>query len=222
MILDIHEALSQLPSGSNSLDDLCLNLPCFLHIHRLKNFSFLDLNEKMLQELGSNRNEVIGGGEAYFRQLIHKDDWNEVIDKNLNYVEQQDVQSHVSYFQRMYLFSKKRYERLYTRGKVIDDKRILYLSIPISDVQVYGEKVNVIFDRSSGMKTGSALFDQLSIKERVVAKAFMSGLSSEAISKQLNLSEHTIKNHRGNIYKKLGVKNYFDMYLFLKDFKDSM
>jgi NarL family two-component system response regulator LiaR len=47
----------------------------------------------------------------------------------------------------------------------------------------------------------------LTARERAVLQAVASGLTTRAISEQLWLSEHTVKFHLTNIYRKLGVAN---------------
>jgi DNA-binding NarL/FixJ family response regulator len=47
----------------------------------------------------------------------------------------------------------------------------------------------------------------LTERERTILAAVASGLTTAAISKQLWLSEHTVKFHLTNIYRKLGVEN---------------
>jgi DNA-binding NarL/FixJ family response regulator len=47
----------------------------------------------------------------------------------------------------------------------------------------------------------------LTDRERVILEAVAGGLTTAAISKNLWVSEHTIKFHLTNIYRKLGVAN---------------
>ena len=47
----------------------------------------------------------------------------------------------------------------------------------------------------------------LTERERTILSAVASGLTTAAISKELWLSEHTVKFHLTNIYRKLGVTN---------------
>lgn len=51
------------------------------------------------------------------------------------------------------------------------------------------------------------LIDGLSEREVTVLKAVAAGLSNQAISKRLWISEHTVKFHLTNIFRKLGVSN---------------
>jgi DNA-binding NarL/FixJ family response regulator len=48
---------------------------------------------------------------------------------------------------------------------------------------------------------------QLTARENAVLQAVASGLTTKAISQELWLSEHTVKFHLTNIYRKLGVSN---------------
>jgi DNA-binding NarL/FixJ family response regulator len=47
----------------------------------------------------------------------------------------------------------------------------------------------------------------LTARERTILEAVGAGLTTAAISQQLWVSEHTIKFHLTNIYRKLGVTN---------------
>lgn len=47
----------------------------------------------------------------------------------------------------------------------------------------------------------------LTARERAILEAVASGLTTAAISKELWVSEHTVKFHLTNIYRKLGVSN---------------
>jgi DNA-binding NarL/FixJ family response regulator len=49
--------------------------------------------------------------------------------------------------------------------------------------------------------------DGLTARERTILEAVANGLTTKAISEQLWLSEHTVKFHLTNIYRKLGVAN---------------
>src|SRR5262249_18520805 len=47
----------------------------------------------------------------------------------------------------------------------------------------------------------------LTDRERTILDAVASGMTTAAISKELWVSEHTVKFHLTNIYRKLGVQN---------------
>jgi DNA-binding CsgD family transcriptional regulator len=47
----------------------------------------------------------------------------------------------------------------------------------------------------------------LTERERAILQAVASGMTTSAISTELWVSEHTVKFHLTNIYRKLGVQN---------------
>ena len=51
------------------------------------------------------------------------------------------------------------------------------------------------------------LIDKLSSRESEVLKYLMTGMLNKQIASKLNIAEQTVKIHRGNICKKLGVKS---------------
>lgn len=55
--------------------------------------------------------------------------------------------------------------------------------------------------------TAEGLDEALSDRETMVLKAVAAGLSNRAISKRLWVTEHTVKFHLTNIFRKLGVSN---------------
>lgn len=48
---------------------------------------------------------------------------------------------------------------------------------------------------------------QLTTREREILRMIKDGMSNSDVSESLGLSEHTVKSHLYNIYKKIGVRN---------------
>jgi DNA-binding NarL/FixJ family response regulator len=59
--------------------------------------------------------------------------------------------------------------------------------------------------------------EKLSSREKEIVQLIIEGLSSKEISEKLFLSIKTIESHRGNIYKKLKVKNIAELIHFVND-----
>jgi DNA-binding CsgD family transcriptional regulator len=56
----------------------------------------------------------------------------------------------------------------------------------------------------------------LTEREMEVAKAVTRGMTSIEVAKQFGLSVHTVRNHRKNIMKKLGVRKSAAWYMKLQ------
>ena len=52
----------------------------------------------------------------------------------------------------------------------------------------------------------------LSRREKEVLKLLIENLSNEEIGEKIFVSKETVKSHRKNIYRKLGVNNVLDLY----------
>lgn len=60
---------------------------------------------------------------------------------------------------------------------------------------------------------------KLSGKEKEVVQLIINGLSTEEISNQLDISIHTVRTHRKNIYKKLNVHNVISLIQKMSEYK---
>ena len=141
------------------------------------------------------------------------------IDANLDYIKHQDTKTHVSFFQRVTYTSQKKQELYYTRGKIIDQNRILNLSVPVHDLELFNQRVTDIYENVHFIKANLDKFNLLTKKEIEVCKYLCAGNSLQEVADAMNISVHTIKNHKINIYKKMEVNNFFRFYNFAVKFK---
>ena len=57
----------------------------------------------------------------------------------------------------------------------------------------------------------------ISEREKEIIELIIDGRSNNEIKERLFISPHTVKNHLSNIYRKLNVKNRYElMHLFMK------
>lgn len=61
---------------------------------------------------------------------------------------------------------------------------------------------------------------QLTGREKEILRMIKDGMSNSAVSKSLELSEHTVKSHLYNIYKKIGVRNRMEASNWARDQED--
>jgi DNA-binding NarL/FixJ family response regulator len=59
--------------------------------------------------------------------------------------------------------------------------------------------------------------NKLTKRELIILELVCKGLSSTQIKGLLQCSEHTVRTHRKNIYKKLGVNQVMDLYLYCQE-----
>lgn len=61
---------------------------------------------------------------------------------------------------------------------------------------------------------------QLTAREREILRMIKDGMSNSDVSDSLGLSEHTVKSHLYNIYKKIGVRNRMEASNWARDQQD--
>ena len=81
-----------------------------------------------------------------------------------------------------------------------------YFSSPVSNIIIssYIEKVK-------GNEREKPKKNKISKKEKPILRYLVEGMNSREIAEKLELSTRTVENHRGNMMKKLGVKNAVEL-----------
>lgn len=74
-----------------------------------------------------------------------------------------------------------------------------------------------VFAQSAPVHTASKLPDCLTKREKGVVNLVAEGLTNRDISRQLNLSEHTVRNYLFKIYNKMGTSNRLELALSALD-----
>lgn len=83
------------------------------------------------------------------------------------------------------------------------------LALKVADLEMRLLEVLALVRELPGARTTSAnspiSFDELSAREREVARYLSVGLNSATVAKELGISVHTVRSHRRRVYEKLGV-----------------
>jgi len=88
----------------------------------------------------------------------------------------------------------------------------VYISPPI---QILFNENQFEIDEDTIIMDNFSVIYSLSSRENDVLKCMVDNLTSPEMAEKLFLSTETIKSHRKNIYKKLGVNNVLDLYKLL-------
>ena len=86
-----------------------------------------------------------------------------------------------------------------------------------ADLAALGAPMAAAFDRQSVLSgprepVSTALMAPLSRREAEIAGMLLIGCSSEAIALRLSISRHTVKDHRKQIFRKLGVGSLAELF----------
>ncbi|WP_010177323.1 helix-turn-helix transcriptional regulator [Aquimarina agarilytica] len=215
----ITEISRQILSGEKTIQEISDYLPCHIHTNSLDDFRILEADSTVLNHIDRTADELLQHGPELMIEMVNPDDLRNAIDANFKYLENLETQNHVAFFQRVKFPKEKEEHCFYTRGRVLDDNRIINLSVPTHELKLFNHTVLDLFQNSSFIKRNLAVFDSLTKKEVMLCQYFCQENSLKDIADSLHLSIHTIKNHKINIYKKLNVNNFYDFYYFCTKFK---
>jgi DNA-binding CsgD family transcriptional regulator len=68
------------------------------------------------------------------------------------------------------------------------------------------------FERHRALRSDEPLNDALTAREREIVELMLRGCSSEAIALRLGRSRHTVKDHRKQIFRKLGIASLAELF----------
>jgi len=215
---NIQEISRRVRNKENSIDEISSFLPCYMHINATTDFSLIETDQVLLQFFQKTKDEINQGGFELLQRVVDSTDLMNAAEMTTNYLRNTKSQSNVSFFQRI-RFPEVDEQFYFTRGKALDEKRILNLSIPLENASLFNHKVLDLFENASFIRSNIEKFNRLTQREIDVCRELCQGDRIVQIADRMKVSQHTIKNHKSNIYRKLEVRNYFEFYYFATKFK---
>lgn len=217
--LSILEISRRVREGRDSIYELSAHLPCHFHINSTHDFALLEISPVLQQLLDMSAEELQVSGPALLGRIVHPSDLKQAIRLNERYLQQRDALSHVSFFQRLSFPNIADPHFFFTRGKVLDQDRILNMSLPLQHSSLFNHKVLELYENAQFIRDHIHKFNRLTEREITVCQTLCNGENLADVAQILGVSKHTAKNHRTNIYRKLEVKNFFEFYYFASRFK---
>jgi DNA-binding CsgD family transcriptional regulator len=215
----IQEISRQIRTNEKTLHEINEYLPCHSHINSTEDFSILETDCKMTDYFDMSMECINNAGFEFLQRIVNKGDLNNAINANMYYLQNLETETHVSFFQRIKFNQISEEQNFYTRGRILDAKRIFNLSIPIHNIHLFHHKMSDICEHTDFVRANTGRYNQLTKRELTIAEKLAKGDTMQKVSEELTISIHTLKNHKTNIYKKMNVKNYFEFYNFASKFK---
>jgi DNA-binding NarL/FixJ family response regulator len=101
-----------------------------------------------------------------------------------------------------------------------DGRPLLTITIatPIDPQHFYLSKIERLLEENTFLRKNQHLFATLGNREKQILTMMARDHKSQDIAKVLFLSEDTVKTHRRNIKKKLGIQNKYELMRFAQAF----
>lgn len=194
-------------------------------IHNIQEHTILFMSERGLAGLDQPWEKIRNiGFDEYFRRYFNPEDAKEYFPKIQEMLISPHPHEMVSFFQQVRTAEGGEWEWYLTSMRVLmnDDqgKPLLTISfaIPIDPKNHVTNKVNRLLEENTFLRNHLEKYSCLGKREKEVLTLVASGRSNTEISQELFISELTVKTHRKNIYKKLGINTAFDLQQYARAF----
>ncbi|CAL2106307.1 hypothetical protein T190115A13A_200023 [Tenacibaculum sp. 190524A02b] len=217
--INLFQIASLIQNNQHSFKQICEQLPCYLFINSAINFDFLEVDYKLLHNNVSSLKKTTHKTTFKLDQFIDKESVQQISEIYFEYLDAFVYDKPLAFIQKVNSSKSGKPELLYIRGKVIDRERILSISVPIQNMNLFNHDSLKLLENSMFIKKNLARYKSITKTEIEVCRCLCNGNDIKETAKLLHKSEHTIKNHKNSIYKKMGVSNFFDFYNFSHKFK---
>lgn len=88
------------------------------------------------------------------------------------------------------------------------------LQHPIHLNQSLSHKLNRIYDQQHFMQEHQLSFNELTRREKEIMTLVAQGFNNPMIAEKLFISRHTVEQHRKNLYRKLGISSFSEVFQY--------
>jgi DNA-binding CsgD family transcriptional regulator len=163
-------------------------------------------------------------GEDYFPRYFNMEDANDYLPKFLELMQQSDTDRIYSFFQQVRRSPSEPWHWYSSSVKILakDQQGRSLLSItfavPINPLDHLYHKTQRLLEENNFLRRHFKEFSSLTSRETEVARALVSGLSATQIAQKLYVTIETVKTHRKNIYRKLGISSSHQLQEYARAF----
>ncbi|BDD11393.1 hypothetical protein FUAX_38250 (plasmid) [Fulvitalea axinellae] len=215
--ISLYNISKQIIKEGKSIQEIGAYLPCSLHLNNLNNFAIVDFDESLPKNLGMSDREVLDSTSDLMTKTVEPGDLAYAVHEMEHYLRNADSQRNFEFVQRVHFPITDFKETYFTSGMLLRDQ-LLCVSIPIGSLEIFNKDINNIFEETQFLRNNTKRFSSLSAKEIQIGELMAQGRTTEEVMLKMGITKNTFKKHRTNIYRKIGVKNYFEFYRFAKAF----
>lgn len=200
------------------------DIPAVLIVVKVSDGTVVYMSRRGREELGVTNEEIVAMGTEYHRRYFNHEESKEYAPKIIALLERNNDNEIISIFQQVRTSPDQPFSWFITGTKIIlkdgfgAPLLLMAAAIPVDRVHELALKAQRVLDENKFLKDNYHLFEQLTKRETEILKWIAKGLTNEAISKKLFISEETVETHRKNIKRKLNCKTTIDCSRFAAAF----
>lgn len=204
---------------ANDLETLEELLPSMYHLNSKEDGSVVHVNDQFSEQIDLSVEEVNELGVGFIENYLHPDA-QAMTPFLLNFYQNGDESDVLTFFQQVRRTPKHDFNWFFTTTKVYRRRNALIsITSPVDQLHKIGYKMNRMLGEYHFMKTNFKKYDSLTRMEKKILAHVARGETNPQIADVLFISQHTVKNHRKAIKKKLEAKTLADLIKFARAFE---
>lgn len=211
--------IQKITSGSGiDLDDIAELIPGLVHLNKMHTLDITYLDRQNREILELKKEEVTTNGRQILHSIVKPESF-EHAKKLFSGMDFKDPCQVVSHFQALKGFSQhKEYEWYFSVKKRFNDTLILTISNPVHTLGETHRQIEKVLEENLFLRKNLPKLNSLTKREKEIIHLIARGQTSQQISEQLFISIHTVRTHRKNIWQKLEIKSYAELFKFAGEF----
>lgn len=202
-----------------NVEDIADLIPGYLHINQLKNYNLKFADEKCEDFLQLSLEEMIKMGDQLILDYFHPYTSERIIPEIIEFGNQKDYKKVFGFMQKIRKGYNGRFNSFIGFCKVSKGlNAFITIENPVSVFRRMTQKLNKLIDDAEFVRKNFKKFASLTKREIEIMRLIGSGKSRNYISEILNISIHTVDNHRKHIRQKLDVNNTAGLCHYIKAF----
>ena len=196
--------------------DLKDYLPFITHENLVGDFDYNVCNEYFKHYLGKHFEPLMEFGIAHLLKMVDLKVHDIAFQNIREYEKKADSNSICTYFQRINLSGE--FEWFLSYKIFSEENKFLTVVQPVLEMGNSGALLIGILGETCINRNGWELFKTLTKREKQIMQLLAKGMTSQQISDQLCVSKFTVDTHRKNLFHKLEVKNYAQLFKIVQGF----
>ena len=194
------------------LQDLSDNLPGWIHLNNLDNFSLLWMSRQMQNDLQADVEQARRQGASFLMDIIHPETTRHVL-PSLHALANQMDDHHITGFIQMIRHNKREpYQAYYTTAKISHKLNCLISqSVPLVNFEKHLRSISLSMECDKIRTDHFVRFLSLTKREKEILGLIAAGNDNKMIARKLCISYWTVRTHRRNILQKLDANCIQDL-----------
>jgi len=199
--------------------------PCVSVIHALPAWDVVFMNTRgcMLLDVSLAELQSMSAAE-YQRRFFNPGEFQDYVDKVMTLLQGNNDKEYITFFQQvrtMPLWNRSFWLsslQVLQRNEAKQPLLTLTITIPVEAGHTMIANIERLLDENNFLRNNTHRYSSLTSREKQILVLVAQNIPVADISRDLHLSEETLKTHRRNIKRKIHAQNHYDIVRFAQAF----